>query len=71
MYERLPGWSTPTAGVRRFEDLPREAKTYLDRLVEVTGVPVALVSTGSDRDDTIVVDGGLIDQWRSVATVDG
>ena len=71
VYERLPGWSTPTAGVRRFEDLPREAKTYLDRLVEVTGVPVALVSTGSDRADTIVVDGGLIDRWRSVATVDG
>ena len=69
VYERLPGWSRPTAGVRRYDDLPPEAKTYLDRIAEVTGVPIALVSTGSDRADTIVVSDGLIDRWQSEKTL--
>ncbi|MBM62210.1 MAG: adenylosuccinate synthase [Acidobacteria bacterium] len=65
VYERLPGWSRPTAGVRRYDDLPLEAKAYLDRLAEVTGVPIALISTGSDRADTILIRDGLIDKWQS------
>ncbi len=65
VYEVLPGWLTPTAGVRRYEDLPPEAKAYLQRIKEVTGVPIAVVSTGSDRADTVFVSGGLIDRWRS------
>ena len=69
VYERLPGWSRPTAGVRRYGDLPSEAKTYLDRIAEVTGVPIALVSTGSDRADTILVSDGLIDRWQSEQTL--
>jgi len=63
VYEELPGWSTPTAGVRHYEDMPPEAKAYLQRIKEVTGVPIAIVSTGSDRADTILVSGGLIDEW--------
>jgi adenylosuccinate synthase len=63
VYEELPGWSTPTAGVRRYENLPPEAKAYLQRIKAVTGVPIAIVSTGSDRSDTILVSGGLIDEW--------
>ena len=68
MYERLPGWSKPTAGVRRYDDLPLEAKAYLARIAEVTGVPIALVSTGSDRADTILIRDGLIDRWQSDGT---
>jgi adenylosuccinate synthase len=59
VYETLPGWSAATKGVKRFEDLPREARTYVTRLEEITGVSVALVSTGSARDDTILRDGIL------------
>ncbi len=54
VYESLPGWSTPTKGVRRFEDLPDNAARYVARLEEITGVPAAIVSTGSERNDTII-----------------
>jgi adenylosuccinate synthase len=54
VYESLPGWSTPTRGVRRFADLPPNARRYIARLEEVSGVPAAIVSTGSERDHTIV-----------------
>jgi len=54
VYEHLPGWKRPSRGARAFDDLPAEAQRYVARLEEVTGVPVAIVSTGSDRDDTIV-----------------
>jgi adenylosuccinate synthase len=54
VYETMPGWPSPTKGVRRFEDLPEAARRYLARLEEVSGVRAALVSTGSERDDTIL-----------------
>jgi adenylosuccinate synthase len=54
VYEWLPGWRTPTAGVRDFDRLPAEARRYVARLEELAGVPAAIVSTGSDRRDTIV-----------------
>jgi adenylosuccinate synthase len=53
IYESMPGWVSPTKGVRRFEDLPDAARRYIARLEEVSGVRAALVSTGSERDDTI------------------
>jgi adenylosuccinate synthase len=53
VYESMPGWPSPTRGVRRFEDLPEAARRYIARLEEVSGVRAALVSTGSERDDTI------------------
>jgi adenylosuccinate synthase len=56
VYESMPGWPTPTKGVRRFEDLPMAARRYIARLEEVSGVRAALVSTGSERDDTILRD---------------
>jgi adenylosuccinate synthase len=59
VYETLPGWTSPTKGVRRFEDLPREARAYIAHLEEITGVPAALVSTGSAREDTILREGIL------------
>jgi adenylosuccinate synthase len=56
VYESMPGWPTPTKGVRRFEDLPAAARHYIARLEQVSGVQAAVVSTGSERDDTILRD---------------
>ncbi|MEE2638089.1 MAG: adenylosuccinate synthetase, partial [Acidobacteriota bacterium] len=65
VYDTVPGWTRPTAGVRRYEELPPEAQAYLARIESLTGVPIAIVSTGSDRADTIVAEGGLVDRWRA------
>ena len=54
IYETLPGWSEDITGVRKYEDLPENAKKYLDRLSEVVGKPVAIVSVGPSRDQTII-----------------
>src|SRR5476649_239615 len=53
VYESMPGWSSPTRGLRKYADLPEAARRYIARLEEVSGVPAAIVSTGSERDDTI------------------
>jgi adenylosuccinate synthase len=55
VYEDFPGWNESTFGVRRWEDLPASARRYLQRLSEVTGVPIDLVSTGPEREQTIVL----------------
>ncbi len=55
VYEDMPGWSANTVGVKRYEDLPKEARNYLERVAEICGVPVDMVSTGPDRDETIVL----------------
>jgi len=52
----MPGWSETTQGVRKWEDLPNNAQRYLKRLSEVVGAPIAMVSTGADREDTILLD---------------
>jgi adenylosuccinate synthase len=59
VYETLPGWTQPTRGVRQYGDLPREARAYVARLEEITGVPAAIVSTGSGREETIFREGTL------------
>ena len=55
VYETLPGWTQSTVGVRSFEALPANARAYLRRIETLTGTPLAMVSTGPDRDDTIVL----------------
>jgi adenylosuccinate synthase len=55
LYESLPGWSESTVGVRTIDELPRNARAYLDRIEALTGVPIAMVSTGPDRDETILL----------------
>jgi len=55
VYEDMPGWSTSTVGVKRYEDLPKEARNYLERIAKICEVPVDMVSTGPDRDETIVL----------------
>ena len=51
VYESVAGWTAPTAGVRRVEDLPAAAMAYVRRLEELIEVPIVLVSTGPDRED--------------------
>lgn len=55
VYEDMPGWSGSTVGVKRYEELPLEARNYLKRMGEICEVPVDMVSTGPDRDETIVL----------------
>ena len=69
VYETVPGWSQPTAGVRAFAELPPEAQRYVTRLEELTGVTVAIVSTGSDRADTIIRDGSVAERWLQAGGV--
>ncbi len=55
VYEEFPGWSESTYGVRNWDELPLGARQFLDRLAEVAGAPIDLVSTGPERDQTIVL----------------
>jgi adenylosuccinate synthase len=55
VYETLPGWQQPTGEARRLADLPQAARRYLDRLEELSGVPVRYVSVGTRRDQIIEV----------------
>ena len=54
VYETLPGWRESTVGARSFDALPANARAYLHRIEALTGVPIAMVSTGPDRAETIV-----------------
>jgi adenylosuccinate synthase len=54
IYEEFPGWSASTVGITHFEQLPKPAQTYLNRMQEVCGVPIDIISTGPDREQTIV-----------------
>ena len=54
VYETLPGWRDSTVGVKSFDALPANARAYLKRIEALTGVPIAMVSTGPDRDETIL-----------------
>jgi adenylosuccinate synthase len=54
VYEDLPGWSESTVGAQRIEDLPRNARAYLDRIEAICGVTIDMISTGPDRAETIV-----------------
>lgn len=55
VYELLAGWSDSTVGITRFEQLPTNARLYLQRIEQVTGVPIHMVSTGPDREQTILL----------------
>jgi adenylosuccinate synthase len=54
IYEDLPGWRESTVGARRLDGLPPAARAYLDRIEAICGVPIDLISTGPDREETIV-----------------
>ena len=54
VYEELPGWPESTVGITRYEDLPTNARKYLERLQSLVEVPITIISTGPDRDQTII-----------------
>lgn len=62
VFETLPGWCSKTAGIARYEELPEKARTYLDFLQEKTGVEVGCVSTGAERNETIVRKGSQLER---------
>ena len=55
VYETHPGWRSSTSELTKLEDLPRNARAYIDRLEELIGVPIDMISTGPHRDETIPV----------------
>lgn len=55
IYEEMPGWSESTYGVKNYDDLPENAQAYLKRIEEIVDVPLDIISTGPDRDETILV----------------
>ena len=55
IYEEHPGWKECTVGVKSFNALPQAARSYLRRLEALVGAPVAIISTGAERDETIVL----------------
>ena len=56
VYEDLPGWRESTAGARALDELPAAARGYIERIEEAVGAPVAVISTGPDRDETILLE---------------
>ena len=61
--ESMPGWRNPSAGIRKFAELPIECKAYVARLETLTGVPALLISTGAAREDTIIRDDERAAAW--------
>ncbi len=55
VYVEMPGWSESTVGVKNYDDLPENAKNYLKRIEEITETPIDIISTGPDRNETIVL----------------
>jgi len=55
VYEEMPGWSESTLGAQRLEDLPQAARNYIQRIETLVGAPIDIISTGPDRNETIVL----------------
>jgi adenylosuccinate synthase len=55
VYEDMAGWTNSTVGITRYDELPENARRYLRRIEELAGVPLDIISTGPDRDQTIVL----------------
>jgi len=60
VYETLPGWAVPTAGITEYEKLPQKAREYLDFLEASSGVEIGCISTGPERDQTILKSGSKL-----------
>lgn len=54
-YIDLPGWKSSTVGITKYEELPANARAYLEKIQELVGVPIDIISTGPDRRETIVL----------------
>jgi adenylosuccinate synthase len=63
VFEKLPGWKSPTLGIREWADLPEAARGYVERLSELARAEVGLVSTGPDREHTIIRARSALASW--------
>ncbi|HVF91273.1 MAG TPA: adenylosuccinate synthase [Blastocatellia bacterium] len=63
VYETIQGWNTTTTRITDYDELPAAAKDYISRVEELCGAPVAMVSTGPERTETIIREGSHISQW--------
>jgi len=66
IYRKLPGWRTSTEGIAEYEKLPRQAREYLAFLGKEAGAKIGMISTGPDRDHTILVD-GFVSELKAAA----
>lgn len=71
IYKTLPGWKQSTKNCRTLEDLPRQALDYLKFLAELMEVPIAIVSLGASRDQTIIVEDPIHGPKRALLHPDG
>ena len=55
IYEVMPGWKESTVGAKSLDALPANARAYIKRIEELVGVPIDMISTGPDREETIVL----------------
>ncbi|GAA0397493.1 adenylosuccinate synthase [Cocleimonas flava] len=55
VFEEMPGWQSKTFGITKYEDLPEKAKAYLNRMSELLDTPIDIISTGPDRDHTMIM----------------
>jgi adenylosuccinate synthase len=62
-YDTLPGWKTDTSGITSFDDLPPAAKDYVRHVERLCRAPVSLISTGPDRNETIIRSGSPVSEW--------
>jgi adenylosuccinate synthase len=63
IYETLEGWKSETLGITKLEDLPVKAREYVDFLSNSIGVEIGLISTGPERDQTIIVKDSVMENW--------
>ncbi len=56
VYETMPGWKSSTKGVRKLNGLPYRARSYLNRISELVGKPISIISTGEAREDAILLE---------------
>jgi adenylosuccinate synthase len=63
VYEKLPGWRSPTLGLREWRDLPENARRYVERLGELVGAEIGVVSTGPDREQTVLRGQSALARW--------
>ncbi len=63
IYETLPGWRSETLGITKLADLPPNARAYVDFLSNSIGVEIGLISTGPERDQTIILEDSVMEGW--------
>ena len=63
IYETLEGWKSETLGMTKIEDLPAKAQKYVEFLSDSIGVEIGLISTGPERDQTIILPDSVMESW--------